>query len=63
MTCHGCRDPKCPDIVKCLQCKEPLDWGEQLTFLDNGNPGLGGCHLRCVSAYHASRRKACEAKP
>lgn len=45
------------EIVMCLQCGQPLHYDEPLTFIDNSNPGLGGCHARCVDAYHARRRK------
>ncbi len=41
------------DVVLCLHCQKPLHHSELLTFIDNANPGLGGCHLRCVAAYHA----------
>lgn len=44
------------DVCTCLQCGGPLHRSEPLTFLDNSNPGLGGCHARCVSAYWATRR-------
>lgn len=44
-----------PDVVMCLHCGKPLHRSEPLTFVDNANPGLGGCHARCVGAYHAKR--------
>lgn len=58
------RMPLCPlilagsDVVMCLHCERPLHRSEWLTFIDNAHPGLGGCHGRCVEAYHAARRAA-----
>jgi hypothetical protein len=45
-----------PDVVMCLHCAKPLHKSEPLTFVNNANPGLGGCHARCVDAYHAAKR-------
>ena len=42
------------DDLKCLHCEMPLGH-EPVTFIDNCNPHLGGCHLRCVDAYHARK--------
>ena len=59
------RMPTCPqiiadsdvtDVMMCLHCKRPLSRSEWVTFLDNARPSLGGCHGRCVEAYHAARR-------
>jgi len=47
-----------PDVVTCLQCGRPLHRSEPLTFINNSDPGLGGCHARCVSAYYAERKVA-----
>ena len=44
-----------PDVIMCLHCDKPLHKSEPLTFVDNANPWLGGCHARCVTAYHATR--------
>ena len=44
------------DVCMCLQCGKPLHRSEPLNFIDNANPGRGGCHARCVDAYHAARR-------
>lgn len=44
-------------IEVCLQCGDPLHCGEPLSLLDNSNPGLGGCHARCVAAYHLARER------
>jgi hypothetical protein len=45
------------DVVMCLHCAKPLHKSEPLTFIDNANPSLGGCHARCVEAYHAKATK------
>lgn len=56
------RDARCPllvagpDVVMCLHCGRPLHYSEPLNFVDNRNPGEGGCHARCVDAYHTARR-------
>jgi hypothetical protein len=44
------------DDQECLQCGEPLGH-EPVSFLENYNPARGGCHLRCVDAYHAQRKE------
>jgi len=44
------------DVVACLQCNKPLHYSAPLTFVDNSNPGLGGCHTQCVDAYHAAQK-------
>lgn len=36
---------------KCLQCGSPFGH-EPVSFISNLDPALGGCHLRCVNAYH-----------
>jgi len=46
------------EVVMCLHCNKPLHRSEPLTYVDNSNPGLGGCHFRCVTAYHAARGAA-----
>lgn len=51
------------DVCMCLQCGKPLHRSEPLTFIDNANPGLGGCHARCVDAYHAARRTVANSTP
>jgi hypothetical protein len=43
------------DVCMCLHCGKPLHRSEPLNFIDNSNPGAGGCHARCVDAYHAAR--------
>lgn len=42
-------------VCMCMQCGDPLHRSEPINFVDNSNPGLGGCHARCVSAYHSAR--------
>lgn len=44
------------DVCMCLQCGKPLHRSEPLTFINNSNPGAGGCHFRCLDAYYASRK-------
>lgn len=44
------------DVVMCLHCDKPLHKSEPLTYVNNSNPSLGGCHARCVEAYYAARR-------
>lgn len=41
-----------PTVVMCLQCDKPLHQSEPITFFDNSDPGRGGCHVRCLVAYH-----------
>jgi len=43
-------------VVDCLVCGRPLHKSEPITFVDNANPAEGGCHARCVDAYHAGAR-------
>lgn len=43
------------DVVMCLYCALPLHKSEPLTFVSNAAPGLGGCHARCVEAYHKAK--------
>lgn len=73
-TCDSCEEPyvlrqqskaqlyleivRKDDIAMCLQCSQPLHTEEPLTFIDNSNPGRGGCHARCVDAYFAQKRAA-----
>lgn len=45
------------EVCMCLHCGKPLHRSEPLNFIDNSNPGAGGCHARCVDAYLASRRE------
>jgi hypothetical protein len=45
------------DVCMCLSCGKPLHRSEPLTFVDNADPGAGGCHARCVDAYWAARKK------
>jgi len=45
------------EVCMCLQCGKPLHRSEPLNFIDNTNPGLGGCHARCVNAYWAERKQ------
>lgn len=47
--------------LACLHCKQPLA-DEAVSFIDNSNPGMGGCHLRCADAYHAKRKKKAKSK-
>jgi len=68
--CHsngdGCwvRARECPlmlaggpdNVLMCLHCDKPMHRSEPLTFIENANPGKGGCHARCVNAYHAARK-------
>jgi hypothetical protein len=56
-SCRECRNGPCGHVVACLHCGRPLHWSEALTFMDNTNPGLGGCHSRCVPDYHAARTR------
>jgi len=46
------------DVCMCLQCGKPLHRSEPLSFIDNSIPGIGGCHARCVEAYHSARKGA-----
>lgn len=45
------------DVCMCLHCDKPLHRSEPLNFIDNANPGLGGCHARCVDAYWRARKE------
>jgi hypothetical protein len=44
------------DDSKCLQCRAPFGH-DPVSFVDNRHPASGGCHLRCVDAYHAQRKE------
>ena len=56
---HGDRCPLAlagPGVAACLHCARPLHRSVPLTFIDNADPGQGGCHAQRVDGYHMRRR-------